>query len=115
MPASDCSSEYRRLLARKRLSLFLPFFLAALVCCSDQHGGDGGQAASTVEPLRTVDRAFRPTLNEPAFETGKGPVVCVDETHNNFHTAVGTYLPFAELLRRDGYVVERSREALNVP
>jgi hypothetical protein len=34
--------------------------------------------------------------------------VFIDEAHNNFHTAVGTYLPFAELLRNDGYVVERA-------
>jgi hypothetical protein len=31
----------------------------------------------------------------------------VDETHNNFHTSVGTYLPFAAVLRRDGYDVRR--------
>jgi hypothetical protein len=34
----------------------------------------------------------------------------VDEAHNNFHTAEGRYLPFAALLRRDGYVVVPSRE-----
>ena len=28
--------------------------------------------------------------------------------HHNFHTADGRYLPFAELLRRDGYRVSGS-------
>lgn len=37
-----------------------------------------------------------------------GPLV--DEAHFDFHTATGRYLPFAELLRRDGYVVKASAE-----
>lgn len=35
-------------------------------------------------------------------------MVLIDEAHRNFHTAAGGYLPFAELLRRDGYVVKAS-------
>jgi hypothetical protein len=42
---------------------------------------------------------------DPAFADGKGPVVFIDEAHNNFHTASGRYQPFASVLRRDGYVV----------
>ncbi|MBP7867436.1 MAG: DUF4350 domain-containing protein [Acidobacteria bacterium] len=64
-----------------------------------------------------ADTAFRPPLPQPAFETGKGPRVLIDEAHHNFHTADGRYLPFANLLRRDGYAVrggraEFSRETL---
>jgi hypothetical protein len=33
----------------------------------------------------------------------------IDEAHFNWHTATGRYLPFAELLRRDGYVVRSSK------
>jgi hypothetical protein len=36
---------------------------------------------------------------------GKGPIVGIDEAHNNFHAASGRYLTFAKLLREDGYVV----------
>jgi hypothetical protein len=50
---------------------------------------------------------YRPQIPNVAYAEGEGPVVCVDETHNNFHTSVGTYRPFADVLRRDGYVVER--------
>ena len=72
--------------------------------CSDQ------RMASTVEPPRTVDESFHPVLETPAFPEGSGPTVCVDEAHNNFHTADGTYRPFAEVLKRDGYVVKRTTQ-----
>jgi len=71
------------------------------------------QTASTVEPPRTVDKSYSYVIKEPEYPEGKGPVVLIDEAHNNFHTAVGTYLPFANLLRQDGYVVKRVREKIN--
>jgi hypothetical protein len=71
------------------------------------------QTASTVEPPRTVDRSFHYSIKNPTFPPGKGPVVHIDEAHNNFHTAVGTYRPFADLLRQDGYVVKRSRKKIS--
>ena len=67
------------------------------------------QTASTVEPPRTVDKSFSYVITNPAYPRGEGPVVLIDEAHNNFHSAVGTYLPFADLLRKDGYVVERAK------
>ena len=54
---------------------------------------------------QVADTAFRPPIENPAYPVGTGPVVLIDEAHSNFHTATGRYLPFAELLRRDGYVV----------
>ena len=82
--------------------------LGVVVCSAD-----GPQLASTVEPPRTVDRDYAPPIARPAFGPGEGPRVLVDETHNNFHTAVGTYQPFARLLERDGYVVARGTEPLS--
>ncbi len=64
---------------------------------------------------------FEFSVGSPAFPLGEGPVVLVDEAHHNFHTigpttgydddhqpvtVEGRYGPFAQLLRRDGYVVE---------
>ena len=72
------------------------------------------QTASTVEPPRTVDKSFRYNIKKAAYPEGKGPVILIDEAHNNFHTAVGTYLPFAELLRQDGYVIKRAKEKISV-
>lgn len=54
------------------------------------------------------DPGFKPAIASPAFVDGKGPVVLIDEAHNNFHTASGRYQPFASVLRRDGYVVSAS-------
>lgn len=59
---------------------------------------------------QVADRVFRPPIEQPAYPAGKGPVVLIDEAHRNFHTAAGRYLPFAQLLRRDGYVVKASAE-----
>src|SRR5262245_9330974 len=52
------------------------------------------------------DAAYRPEIREPAYSTGTGPRVGIDEAHNNFHTAANRYSPFATLLARDGYIVK---------
>lgn len=65
------------------------------------------QTASTIEPPRTADVSYNPGIENPAYPNGKGPVVIIDESHNNFHTAVGTYWSFALVLKKDGYTVKR--------
>ena len=57
---------------------------------------------------QVADSSFAPPIPSPAYAPGRGPAVLLDEAHFNFHTADGRYLPFAELLRRDGYVVRAS-------
>lgn len=59
------------------------------------------------------DRDFRPPTSKPAYEAGKGPVVCVDEAHHNFHTLADRFFAFGELLRRDGYVLSANTAALD--
>jgi hypothetical protein len=59
------------------------------------------------------DNAFKPPVEHPAFAVGRGPVVAIDEAHFNFHTATGRYEPFADLLRRDGFVVRASTGAFS--
>ena len=61
--------------------------------------------AATSGHGQRADLEFRPLIIDPAFEISAGPVVLIDEAHFNFHTAEGRYKPFAELLRRDGYIV----------
>jgi len=80
-------------------------FLNAVFCYSLQ-------TASTIEPPRIADVNFHPSIEDPAYPAGEGPVVLIDEAHNNFHTAVGTYYPFVRILERDGYVVKRGKEPL---
>jgi hypothetical protein len=57
---------------------------------------------------QVADTSFSPVISRPEYARGKGSVVLIDEGHNNFHTADGRYLPFARLLRADGYVVKGS-------
>jgi hypothetical protein len=52
-----------------------------------------------------ADTSFDPPVTNPAYPNDRGPVVLVDEAHNNFHTVGGRYLPFRQLLVKDGYVV----------
>lgn len=62
---------------------------------------------------QAFDPAFEPAIDRPAYGAGEGPVVLIDEGHYNFHTMDGRYRPFADLLRRDGYVVDRVSSALS--
>ncbi|ALN62113.1 hypothetical protein GLA29479_1229 [Lysobacter antibioticus] len=57
------------------------------------------------------ERDYRPPIVSPAYAAGRGPSVCVDEAHHNFHTLDGRYWSFGELLRRDGYAVRPLRGA----
>lgn len=55
---------------------------------------------------QVADTTYRPPINNPAYSSGKGPVVFIDEGHFNFHTKDGRYNSFATLLERDGYRVQ---------
>ena len=57
---------------------------------------------------QVADAGFDPTVRRPAV-VGRTVRVLVDEAHGNFHTADGRYRPFAELLRSDGFTVERGQ------
>jgi hypothetical protein len=59
-----------------------------------------------VTAQQVADTNFNPSIPKPEYSSGRGPVVYIDEGHNNFHTAGGRYLPFARLLRADGYLVK---------
>lgn len=60
---------------------------------------------ASIAAQQVPDRAYRPPLATPEYPVGKGPVVCLDEGHTNFHTLEGRFWAFGELLRRDGYQV----------
>lgn len=69
--------------------------------------------SSTAFAQQAADADFRPAIARPAFAAGKGPTIALDEAHHNFHTTTGRYRPFAELLRRDGYVVIPAKETFS--
>lgn len=54
---------------------------------------------------QSADSSFDLDIPEPSFEKGTGPVIAIDEAHNNFHTLQGRYSVFADLLERDGYIL----------
>ncbi|MCU0460205.1 MAG: hypothetical protein MUE37_14080 [Bacteroidales bacterium] len=57
----------------------------------------------TARGQQEADTGFAPLIENPAYASGKGPLVYIDEGHFNFHTKGDRYLPFAKLLERDGY------------
>ena len=59
------------------------------------------------------DLNYDPSIENPAYQTGKGPVIFIDEGHNNFHTKDGRYLPFAKVLEKDGYQVKAYKGTFN--
>lgn len=61
---------------------------------------------SCINAQQVPDTAFTYEIKSPAFPSGKGHVVLVDEAHNNFHKIDDRYRPFAKLLRSDGYIVK---------
>src|ERR1043165_7315654 len=68
-------------------------------------------ASVCAQPI--TDTAFKPPIEKPAYPKGGGLIVMIDEAHFDWHTATGRYLPFAEFLRRDGYVVQSSKSPFN--
>ncbi len=81
--------------------LTLLVFPFAVGCVAAQ--GVSGQIA---------DDEWSPTVSEPAFPRGDGPLVLVDAAHGNFHTIDGRYSAFAELLELDGYRVQSANAAV---
>src|ERR1700754_915223 len=61
--------------------------------------------ASVSSAQQVADTAFSPPVAHPAYKEGLGPLILLDEAHENFHTANGRYMAFAKLARRDGYRV----------
>jgi hypothetical protein len=66
---------------------------------------------ATLEGQQVADSTYDVSVASPAYPLGTGPIVAIDEAHNNFHTKDGRYRPLARLLENDGYRV-RSNTAL---
>lgn len=62
-------------------------------------------AAHATHAQQVPDRGYAPAIARPLYSPDKGPIVCVDEAHANFHTLGERFFAFGELLRRDGYRV----------
>ena len=69
----------------------LPIGLALLLC------------AAPLVAQQVPDLDFVPRVPKPAYPSGAGPVVGIDEGHHNLHTLSGGFAPLAKLLTADGY------------
>ena len=61
-----------------------------------------------------ADPDFQPAVTAPAYETGGGLIVAIDEGHKNWHTMSGRFGPFADLIANDGYVVRPLQGVLSL-
>ncbi len=66
--------------------------------------------ASTLEAQQVADTSFNPTVPNPSYKEGAGPLILLDEAHHNFHTVNGRYVAFAKLVRRDGFRIAGNTE-----
>ena len=74
----------------------------------------GVALAAAANAQQVADPNFAPPIEQPRYESGRGPKVVIDAAHLNFHTADGRYAPFAALLRREGYRVESGAEPVDI-
>ncbi len=58
-------------------------------------------------PQQIQDSSFVFWIYQTAYKTGKGPVILIDEAHNNFHTLDGGFYALGKLLKQDGYRVKK--------
>ncbi|WP_346318437.1 DUF4350 domain-containing protein [Chitinophaga sp. YIM B06452] len=61
------------------------------------------------------DTSFHAPAFTPQYKQGSGPLVLFDEGHYNPHTLKGRYAAFGEVLRQDGYRLEKSTGELGLP
>ncbi|HEU4747126.1 MAG TPA: hypothetical protein VFS56_01400, partial [Gemmatimonadaceae bacterium] len=62
--------------------------------------------ASATGAQQIVDSTFQSRVASPTYARGTGPLVLIDEGHNNAKTISGQYRPLADLLLADGYRIE---------
>ena len=55
-----------------------------------------------------IDSSFHFRIAQPIFSKEKGPLVSIDEAHNNVHTARTGWSTMANLLTEDGFRVQRN-------
>jgi len=55
--------------------------------------------------MQAPDYTYHPKIEAPVYEKGSGPVIYIDEGHNNFHTLEDRLISTGELLKDDGYRV----------
>lgn len=65
---------------------------------------------SHVSAQQQTNPDFKPKPIKPAFESGTGPRVVIDEAHSNFHTRTGRYKPFSIVAEADGFQISSNEK-----
>lgn len=60
-----------------------------------------------------ADLSVSGSIENPAYPPAAGPVILIDEGHENFHTREGRYKPFSHLLTGDGYRMKSLTEEIS--
>jgi hypothetical protein len=103
-----------------KASLFFSLSLLMATGCQERNGppgrGSGVASAPELAPrdpgAQVGDTTFTPNVDEPAFASGSGPRILLDEAHNNFHTMDGRYRTAVRLLEADGFRVDALRHPI---
>ena len=61
-----------------------------------------------------VDHSFEVKISEPAFEIDMGPVILLDEAHNNGATLNTAFTPLSKGLLKDGYRIKTLHETIKM-
>jgi hypothetical protein len=67
-------------------------------------------ASCSAQRGQHADSTYDTSVKHPAYGPKHHPRVVVDEAHRNFHTSVGRYRPFADLVMNDGYSMDRGSQ-----
>jgi hypothetical protein len=92
-PGAEIPREWREAFLRRATTLVLVMAIWAL----------------SVTAQQIPDKLYQPPIAKPAYAVERGPVVCVDEAHTNFHTLGESFWAFGELVRRDGYITRANK------
>jgi len=61
------------------------------------------------------DSAYNFQFITTSYPKGGGPLILIDEAHNNFHTKGGGFFAFSKLLEQDGYLVGSLNKSITNP
>jgi hypothetical protein len=62
--------------------------------------------STRLQAQQLPDTTYHFDFHQTAYQKGNGPVILIDEAHNNFHTRSGGFFAFSRLLEEDGYQVK---------
>ena len=66
-----------------------------------------------LDAQQIIDTSFTYNIKNPAYSFNKGPVIHIDEYHNNDMSLNNRMFPLIEVLQKDGYQIKSINKSLN--